>query len=98
MHFTAAAAATLLGAAAAKTVKIEVGENGLTFEPMNAQAEMGDTLEFHFYPQKHSVVMGDPENPCNPVSEGGFYSGFIPSEEGQAVSVFYPRSLALTRL
>ena len=86
MHFTAATLASIVGAVSAKTIRIDAGEGGLTFEPANTQAEEGDMLEFHFYPQKHSVVMGNPDMPCHPAEENGFYSGFHPTQDGEAVS------------
>ncbi len=88
MHFTTAAIASLVGAASAKTIKIDVGEGGLVFNPKNSKADMGDMLEFHFYPPQHSVVQGDPNKACSPVSSGGFYSGFMPTKNGEAVSHF----------
>ncbi|TVY88760.1 hypothetical protein LAWI1_G007640 [Lachnellula willkommii] len=35
---------------------IDVGEDGLTFSPNSTTAAIGDTIEFHFYPEKHSVA------------------------------------------
>jgi plastocyanin len=86
MHFTTAALASIVGAASAKTIRIDAGEGGLKFEPANTKAEMGDMLEFHFYPQKHSVVRGNPDMPCQPVEEDGFFSDFHPTMDGEAVS------------
>lgn len=72
----------------AKTVRIDVGKDGLEFSPSNAKAEMGDMLEFHFYPMQHSVALGMMDKPCEPM-DGGFYSGMMPTKDGEAVSFFF---------
>lgn len=71
--------------AAAETIVI-MAEN-LDFKPASVNASAGDVLEFHFGPNNHSVVMGDMTKPCQPASEGGFYSGFLPVSSGESVSV-----------
>lgn len=68
----------------AETIVIKA-EN-LDFQPANVNASAGDILEFHFGPNNHSVVMGDMDNPCQPASDGGFYSGFLPVSSGESVS------------
>lgn len=78
-------AASFAARATAATTKINVGQSGLSFSPNSVTASMGDTLEFHFFPQNHSVVMGDFNNACQPASSGGFYSGFMPTSSGEAV-------------
>ncbi|KID92013.1 extracellular serine-rich protein [Metarhizium guizhouense ARSEF 977] len=76
-------------AAAAATIRIDVGEGGaFTFSPDTIKAGAGDTLDFHFYPLNHSVVMGDFSNPCAPAKTGGFFSGFMPVSSGEATNSF----------
>ncbi len=77
--------------ATAATVRIDVGQSGLTFSPNSATAAKGDIIEFHFHPINHSVVMGDFSNPCKPAQTGGFYSGFMPTSSGENVSLTLPR-------
>ncbi|KGQ10710.1 hypothetical protein BBAD15_g3944 [Beauveria bassiana D1-5] len=71
------AAAALLVAANAKTVKIMATKDN-RFDPNSITAKKGDILEFHFKGPKHSVVSGDYQNPCAPLQIGtGFFSDFI---------------------
>lgn len=87
--------AVVLGLAAstmaATTIRIDVGQNGLSFTPNTVTAAVGDILEYHFHPPMHSVVQGDFGSPCQPAKSGGFYSGFVTVSSGEAVS-----KLALT--
>ena len=78
----------LLGTASGANIQIKSGERGLLFEPNSFTAKVGDTLEFLFWPQNHSVAAGDLDRPCQPLAEadGGFNSGFLPVKNGQAVS------------
>lgn len=85
--FTTAAVLALASHASAETIKIDVGENGLTFTPDSVTAKVHDILEFHFHPINHSVVMGDFANPCQPAKTGGFFSGFQPVSSGEAVCI-----------
>lgn len=83
---SAAAAASV---AMAETRVVAVGQNGLTFEPQMVTAAVGDKVEFHFWPQNHSVVAGDADSGCSPLGEGqGFFSGFMPVASGMADMVF----------
>lgn len=77
----------LLPLALAATIKIDVGEAGLVFKPDSVTAAKGDKLEFHFYPQSHSVAQSTFAKPCEPL-DGGIYSGFVPASEGEAKEVF----------
>lgn len=61
----------------AKDITIGVGEGGLVFYPESVTADVGDLLQFHFYPKNHSVVQGSFSSPCQPLA-GGVYSGFMP--------------------
>ncbi|KAK4240543.1 hypothetical protein C8A03DRAFT_41961 [Achaetomium macrosporum] len=68
--------------AVATTIPVSVGRNGLTFEPNMIHAHEGDVIEFRFWPRNHSVVAGTFDSACRPASEGGFYSGFFPTQPG----------------
>jgi len=57
---------------------IDVGKEGaLSFDPDSLTADVGDTLEFHFYSGSggHSVVSSTLESPCVPAT-GAFFSGY----------------------
>ncbi|KAG4030072.1 hypothetical protein MFRU_013g00960 [Monilinia fructicola] len=57
------------------THTILVGAGGqLTFSPNETKADVNTTLEFHFYPQTHSVAQAAFASPCNGT---GFFSGPI---------------------
>lgn len=43
----------LLATSLAETISIDVGRVPLTFSPEVVHAEIGDVLEFRFYPQAH---------------------------------------------
>jgi plastocyanin len=81
-----AALATL--ASAGQTYKVNVGKTGLTFSPNNTVATVGDIIEFHYYPKNHTVTQGSFKTPCavGTVPGGGFFSGFVPTADGEAVS------------
>jgi plastocyanin len=66
----------------AKTIRINAGQGGLVYNPNSVTADMGDVVEFHFFPKNHSVVAGDFQNPCHPAPTGGFFSGFFPTANG----------------
>lgn len=62
------------------THTIAVGSSGHKFTPGETRAEVGDTLEFRFYPVDHWVIQGDFDNPCIPYDyvepdRRGFSSG-----------------------
>ena len=63
---------TILPLAFAKTIHVNVGENGLTFDPASITADMGDEIQFEFYPGSHSVAQSTFDKPCQP-SSGGFF-------------------------
>jgi protein AFG1 len=84
-------AAGLAMQANAATVKITVGQGGLNFSPNEVKAAVGDVLEFHYVGGNHSVVQGDFDNPCNPATTGGFFSGYLPATNGENVG-FPPQS------
>jgi plastocyanin len=51
--------------------EVDVGEDGLVFDPKTLTAAQGDTVIFKLYP-KHNVAQGAFNNPCQP---NGFFSG-----------------------
>jgi len=61
----------------AATHDVQVGANGLTFDPPAVSAVAGDQVIFHFHPKAHSVVQSSLAAPCGQ-KEGGFNSGFFP--------------------
>ena len=67
------------------THTIAVGRGGNTFIPDVVQADVGDTIEFDFYPLNHSVVRAEYMYPCIPyekmTSKDGFFSGFKPVDD-----------------
>lgn len=77
--------AALAATATAKTVVIDVGQSGLTFSPDSSTADVGDTLEFHFFGSIHSAVQGDFATPCQ-MSASGFDSGPINNQADGSVS------------
>lgn len=58
----------------AKVISVDVGKSGLTFSPDTITAEKGDSIEFTFYPQSHTVVESTFDKPCN-YKSGGISSG-----------------------
>lgn len=66
---------------------IAVGQGGnLKFSPESLVVAMGSSVVFEFYPGHHSVVQGSFDKPCSPSSGLAFYSGFVDSSSGPAVS------------
>ncbi|USP73494.1 uncharacterized protein yc1106_00768 [Curvularia clavata] len=69
--------------APAQTHTIQVGLADHKFKPETTEANIGDTVEFAFYPRNHSVVRAEYGFPCIPYemtgpSKTGFFSGFQP--------------------
>lgn len=60
---------------------VNVGENGFTFTPASLNASPGEKVEFHFFPQNHSVAQASFENPCHPMGGTGFFTGFVLTSE-----------------
>lgn len=68
---------------AAQTHAVAVGKGNHQFVPDSIQAEVGDIVEFQFFPPNHSVVRAEYGIPCIPYeltgeTKVGFYSGFFP--------------------
>lgn len=83
MYFTGIALAALdlvLG----KIIDVNVGQTGLTFTPSIVTADVGDKVNFHFFPVNHSVVQSSFAAPCVNIQPGVF-SGFQ-FTMGQSVS------------
>ncbi|KAF2399245.1 hypothetical protein EJ06DRAFT_557717 [Trichodelitschia bisporula] len=71
--------ATLLAPAVlAANMQVIVGANNqLTFTPNTLTAQPGDTVQFMFAFQNHTVTSGVPGQGCVP--SGQFFSGFVPA-------------------
>lgn len=83
--FTALAISlSLLASTNASVHMVTVGDGGLKFSPNSTTAAVGDVVQFHYYPKNHSVAQGSFSTPC--MSTSGFFSGYIPSAAGEAVS------------
>jgi plastocyanin len=70
----------------AKTITVEVGQDGLSFSPDNIKAAEGDIVDFHF-DSSHSVNSGPFAKPCSPSTEGGFGSGPLPNGDNVRTSL-----------
>ncbi|KAK6501289.1 hypothetical protein TWF481_009130 [Arthrobotrys musiformis] len=58
-------------------IKAKTDDDGNdVFEPATLMAAKGDTVVFEFHPSTHSVARGIFDKPCQPLEQGGFYSGF----------------------
>ena len=64
------------------------GQAGLIFEPNDLKVPTGDTVEFHFWPQAHSVAQSTFAAPCQPVNAStggqGFFSGPVKVASGMS--------------
>ena len=95
---------TILGVTAVTGVNAEthivtaVAKPSLRFEPNIVKAEVGDYIEFHFAPQNHSVARGTFSKGCSPAHDDGFFSGYIPVEEGESVGFSFSGCLESGRL
>ncbi|KAM0276139.1 hypothetical protein ACHAQH_007065 [Verticillium albo-atrum] len=63
-----------------QTITVAVGASGHRFTEDEVTAEIGDTIEWIFYPANHSVVRAEYGYPCTPyeyidIGRKGFYSG-----------------------
>lgn len=81
-------AASSTAASASTTVhKVDIGEDGFSFSPDTLDVSPGETVEFHFHPQNHSVAQASFDNPCHPANVSSFSSGFVPTSQ-ESVSGF----------
>jgi len=78
------------GLAEAAKHRVNVGKGGLKFSPNSTTAAVGDTVEFKFHPEQHSVVKGVFDKPCQAATTDGFFSGSINATKGAAVSSSLP--------
>src|ERR1700743_2378855 len=69
-------------AALAAVHTVDVGEDGLAFDPKTLTAAVGDKVIFTLYPQ-HNVAQSSFDKPC--ANDGGFYSGSYPSASNGAM-------------
>ncbi|RBR14128.1 uncharacterized protein FIESC28_07885 [Fusarium coffeatum] len=67
---------------------VKVGDGGLTFEPAETTAKMGDTVEFRFYKGTHNVAQSGFGSPCSPINSTAFFSGTWDVKEGVSDKVF----------
>ncbi|KAK7402776.1 hypothetical protein QQX98_011485 [Neonectria punicea] len=67
---------------------VKVGDGGLTFDPEELTASVGDVVEFHFYPQAHSVAQSSFDAPCEPLNTTSFFSGPVAVSSGVSDTVF----------
>lgn len=69
---------------ASKVIDVIVGRaGGLTYEPEDITAKIGDIVRFHFVAKNHTVTESSFKEPCMPLADGkGFDSGFQPIPAG----------------
>lgn len=66
-------------------IQVQVGQTGLTYDPETINAQPGDTVTYNFHPKNHSVTQSSFAEPCKPLA-GGFFSGFVPTQDLTAAS------------
>jgi plastocyanin len=85
---TTSAPASTTSSSSGSVHTVTVGANGLLgFSPNTTTAAAGSTVEFHFFPQTHSVVQGSFSSPCAPLNATSFYSGGMATSSGENVSL-----------
>jgi plastocyanin len=67
------------------THSVVAGLGGLHFDPENIVADPGDIVEWHYLPKNHSVAQSSFAAPCAPINNNAFFSGFMPTADGQNV-------------
>ncbi|KAE8330927.1 Cupredoxin [Aspergillus sergii] len=78
-----------IGTASPSAVQtVDVGEHGFSFDPDTLKVDPGGKVEFHFYPGNHSVAQASFSNPCHPMNDSSFFSGFIAPATGESDTVF----------
>ncbi|CAG8960376.1 hypothetical protein HYFRA_00012451 [Hymenoscyphus fraxineus] len=78
MQYSIVNVLALAATASAATIKVAVGQNGLTYSPSDIKAAPGDEVEFTYFPKNHTVSQSSFGQPCKPLA-GGFFSGFVPT-------------------
>jgi len=80
MYFSKIAFLSLLPAVLATVHQVAVGPgNTLTFAPTTVQAAVGDSVQFNFLTQNHTVTAGNANAAVGCTPNGAFYSGFVPA-------------------
>lgn len=87
-HLAIASVLAATGANAATHIVKAVAKPSFAFQPNTVDAKVGDYIEFHFGPANHSVALGTFHKACQPASQDGFFSGYLPVAEGENVSCF----------
>lgn len=84
---TPTASSTTSASSSSSTVSVDVGEDGFTFNPATINVPKGGVVEFGFYPGDHSVAQAAFDNPCHPLSDTSFFSGFMAdAHDGKVIS------------
>jgi len=87
MQYSYSIVMAFAAAASAATIKVAVGQSGLTYTPNDITAAVGDSVEFSFFPKNHTVTQSSFADPCHPLA-GGFFSGFVPTNASTLGSTF----------
>lgn len=74
---TTSVSSSTTASASSSTHTVDVGNNGFTFNPDTLTVSPGEKVEFHFFPQNHSVAQASFNNPCHPMNASSFSSGFV---------------------
>lgn len=82
---TSAEMATETASSSSGIHTVDVGEDGFVFTPDSLNVAPGGKVEFHFYPGNHSVAQASFDNPCHPMSNDAFFSGFVSPSNGESV-------------
>jgi len=79
---------TATSGAAGATHTVTVGNGELAFNPSSLTANVGDKVEFQFYPKTHSVAQAAFAKPCQPLNTTSFFSGGFTTASGVNNTVF----------
>lgn len=83
MHFNQVLLAAAVATVASSEVHVvDVGEDGLKFEPQTLNPKKGDTVIFHLYP-RHNVVSGSFDKPCEHNDDSWFSGPFDQTDNGK---------------
>lgn len=80
--------ATESASGAVQTIWVGSEEGDMTFSPESVNVEVGDKVEFVFYPGNHAVGQSTFDSPCQPLDDDSFYSGIISRPNGIADTSF----------
>ncbi|EKD16182.1 uncharacterized protein L3040_009583 [Drepanopeziza brunnea f. sp. 'multigermtubi'] len=84
----AVAAAAAATSSASPVHSVTVGKSGLVFDPSTITAQVGDKIEFHFFPSRHSVAQSSFAKPCEPLNATSFFSGGVTTAAGENANTF----------